>query len=467
VNSTDTDLSQRLLPTAALALPIHLLQDSQLAAWLADAPEHTRRWLQAQGFKAERGRWLAIPAESGATAAIVTGLGNGQGSLLWLAAGLAERLPAADYRLASSLPAEQGTAFTLGWLLGGYRYERYRTTGKPANLARLSPPAGADITYALAAAGSELWARDLINTPANDLGPDELQAAAGQLCQQHGGQLTVTSGPQLTADYPLIAAVGRASPRAPRLLDLLFAKPGAPRITLVGKGVCFDTGGLDIKPAAGMQLMKKDMGGAACVLALARLLRTLSMPIELRVLIAAVDNSIAGDAFRPGDVLRSRQGLSVEIGNTDAEGRLVLADALTLAAEQPSDLLIDLATLTGAARVALGSELPAVYSGDPALANAAQICGLNNDDPLWAMPLWRNYEEDISSRIADLNNAGSSGLAGSITAALFLRRFVGDPSRWLHIDLYAWNPRERAGRPVGGEAQAVRALYALLQQRYG
>jgi len=463
----DTDLNQRLSPPAAQALPIHLLQDSQLAGWLADAPEHTRRWLQAQGFKAERGRCVAIPAESGATAAIVAGLGTGQGSLLWLAAGLAERLPEGDYQLARPLTAEQGSAFTLGWLLGGYRYERYRRTAKQASLARLSPPAGTDLAYVLAAAGAELWARDLINTPANDMGPDELQAAAAQLCQHHGGQLTVTSGPQLTADFPLIAAVGRASPRAPRLLDLLFANPGAARVTLVGKGVCFDTGGLDIKPAAGMQLMKKDMGGAACVLALARLLRTMSVPIELRVLIAAVDNSISGDAFRPGDVLRSRQGLSVEIGNTDAEGRLVLADALTLAAEQPSDLLIDLATLTGAARVALGSELPAVYSGDPALAQAAQVSGLQHDDPLWALPLWRNYEEDISSRIADLNNAGTSGLAGSITAALFLSRFVPDPSRWLHIDLYAWNPRERAGRPVGGEAQAVRALYALLRQRYG
>jgi leucyl aminopeptidase len=293
------------------------------------------------------------------------------------------------------------------------------------------------------------------------MGPDELQAAAGQLCQQHGGQLTVTSGPQLTADFPLIAAVGRASPRAPRLLDLLFSMPGAPRVTLIGKGVCFDTGGLDIKPAAGMQLMKKDMGGAACVLALARLLRTLSMPIELRVLVAAVDNSIAGDAFRPGDVLRSRQGLSVEIGNTDAEGRLVLADALTLAAEQPSDLLIDLATLTGAARVALGSELPAVYSGDPSLANAAQVCGLSCDDPLWAMPLWRNYEEDISSRIADLNNAGSSGLAGSITAALFLRRFVNNP-RYLHFDIYAHTPSDQPARPKGGVGQGARAVFAAL-----
>ena len=467
MNSKDTDLGQRILPTSAQALPIHLLQDSQLADWLAGAPEHTRCWLQAQGFKAERGRWLAIPADSGTTAAIVAGLGGGQGSLLWLAAGLADRLPAGDYQLANRLPAGQGTAFMLGWLLGGYRYDRYRSSVKLTGLARLSPPAGADLAYAVAAAGAELWARDLINTPANDLGPDELQAAAAQLCQQHGGQLTVTSGPQLTADFPLIAAVGRASPRAPRLLDLLFSKPGAPRVTLVGKGVCFDTGGLDIKPAAGMQLMKKDMGGGACVLALARLLRTLSAPIELRVLIAAVDNSIAGDAFRPGDVLRSRQGLSVEIGNTDAEGRLILADALTLASEQPSDLLIDLATLTGAARVALGPELPAVYSGDPVLAGALQATGLHSDDPLWAMPLWRSYEDDLSSRIADLNNAGSSGFAGSITAALFLSRFVTDPSRWLHVDLYAWNPRERPGRPVGGEAQAVRALYALIRQRYG
>ena len=467
MNDIETALHTRLLPTSGEGLPIHLVLESQLTTWLNEAPEPARRWLQSQAYRAERGRWLAIPSATGEAAAIIVGLGTGSGSLLWLAAGLADRLPAANYQLAAALPAEQATQFTLGWLLGGYRYSRYRASAAPAGVARLLPPPGTDINFATAAASAEHWARDLINTPANDLGPAELQAAAEALCQRHNGQLRVTSGTELEAEHPLIAAVGRASPRAPRLLDLHFARPDAPRVTLVGKGVCFDTGGLDIKPAQAMQLMKKDMGGAACALGLAQLLCDLNAPIDLRVLIPTVDNSIGGDAFRPGDVLRSRRGLSVEIGNTDAEGRLVLADALSLASEQSPDLLIDLATLTGAARIALGSELPAAYSGDATQAAALQAIALQVDDPLWALPLWRNYEDDLSSRIADLNNAGSSGLAGSITAALFLSRFVTATDRWLHLDLYAWNPRERPGRPTGGEAQTVRALYAYIRHRYG
>jgi leucyl aminopeptidase len=395
------------------------------------------------------------------------GLGTAPELDLWLAAGLADRLPAGHYRLASPLGPEAATRFVLGWLLGGYRYTRYRSAESAPRRAVLLIPDGADVAYAQAAAAAAQLTRDLINTPANDMGPAELEAAARELIARLGGSLQVTQDDSLRRSYPLIEAVGRGSPRLPRLLDLRFPRPGAPRVTLVGKGVCFDTGGLDIKPASGMLLMKKDMGGAACVLGLAQLLRQMDAPIELRVLIPAVENSVDGHAFRPGDVLRSRKGLTVEIGNTDAEGRLVLADALTDAAAESPDLLIDLATLTGAARVALGPDLPAAFSGDAQLLADLQRHGQEQCDPVWPMPLWNAYDDELGSRIADLNNASSSGFAGAITAALFLRRFVVEPSRWLHIDLYGWNPKDRPGRPLGAEAQTLRALYGLIRQRFG
>jgi leucyl aminopeptidase len=315
-------------------------------------------------------------------------------------------------------------------------------------------------------AGTSL-ARDLINTPANDMGPAELEAAARSVAAECAGEVQVITGSALIAGYPLVAAVGQGSPREPRLVEIRFRRPGAPRVTLVGKGVCFDTGGLDIKAAAGMQLMKKDMGGAACALGVARALRMLDVAVDLRVLIPAVENSVDGASFRPGDVWRSRKGLTVEIGNTDAEGRLVLADALQAAGEETPDLLIDFATLTGAARIALGPELPPVYGGDPELVAALVQHAASVADPLWPMPLWNGYEDELASRIADLNNAPASGLGGSITAALFLRRFVADPSRWLHLDVYGWNPRDRPGRPAGAEAQGVRAVTAWLRQKYG
>jgi leucyl aminopeptidase len=328
-------------------------------------------------------------------------------------------------------------------------------------------PSGVDRAWLAAAIASQQLARDLINTPANDMGPEELAGVAGELAARHGGSMEITSGAALEQQFPLIAMVGKGSPRSPRLIDLRFALPGAPRVTLVGKGVCFDTGGLDIKAAAGMLLMKKDMGGAACALATASMLRMLGVRVDLRVLIPAVENSVDGSAYRPGDVCRSRKGLTVEIGNTDAEGRLVLADALTLAGEDAPDLVIDLATLTGAARIALGAELPPVYGGDNSLVAEIAAQGRDCADPLWPMPLWDGYDDELSSRIADVNNAPASGMAGSVTAALFLRRFVADPQRWLHLDIYGWNPKERPGRPVGAEAQGVRAVANLLRQRYG
>jgi leucyl aminopeptidase len=355
----------------------------------------------------------------------------------------------------------------LGWGMGGYRYARYRPSLAPVQRARLLSPTGVDRAWLAAAIASQQLARDLINTPANDMGPEELAGVAGELAARHGGSMEITSGAALEQQFPLIAMVGKGSPRSPRLIDLRFALPGAPRVTLVGKGVCFDTGGLDIKAAAGMLLMKKDMGGAACALATASMLRMLGVRVDLRVLIPAVENSVDGSAYRPGDVCRSRKGLTVEIGNTDAEGRLVLADALTLAGEDAPDLVIDLATLTGAARIALGAELPPVYGGDNSLVAEIAAQGRDCADPLWPMPLWDGYDDELSSRIADVNNAPASGMAGSVTAALFLRRFVADPQRWLHLDIYGWNPKERPGRPVGAEAQGVRAVANLLRQRYG
>jgi leucyl aminopeptidase len=453
-------------------LPLHCVNEAGFGAWRDAQGTTARAWLDASGFQPDRGRWSLLPNGAGGNAGAVAALGKSAPTTahgwFWLAAGLADRLPFASYELAGESGAERALPFTLGWTYGGYRYQRY-TNARATQVRRphLLPPAGVDSRYVAAATAATFWARDLVNTPANDMGPAELEAEAAGLAARHGGALTVTSGVDLTRGFPLIAAVGQGSVRAPRLLDLVFARPGAPRVTLVGKGVCFDTGGLDMKPSAGMALMKKDMGGAAAALATAQLLRALDVPIELRVLVPAVENSVDGAAFRPGDVWRSRKGLSVEITNTDAEGRLVLADALALAAESAPDLLVDFATLTGAARVALGPELPPVFGGDAELVRALQQAGEQLADPLWPLPLWNAYDEDLGSRIADLNNAPAGGMAGAITAALFLRRFVTDPSRWLHLDIYAWNQRDRPGRPPGAEAQGIRAVAALIAARFG
>lgn len=412
---------------------------------------------------------MLLPSDAGQNTAVV---GTGSGSLdpqhlLWLAAALGDRLPSGDYALAREFGDARDELFAVGWVLGGYRFARYRSNAEVASLPRLRRPNAAVMRNVAAAAAANALARDLINTPANDMGPAELEAAALKMAERTGGAAQVISGAKLVKEYPLVAAVGQGSARAARLIELRFPRAGSPKIALVGKGVCFDTGGLDIKQAAGMLLMKKDMGGAACALALAEQLRLLDVAVDLRVLVPAVENSVGGNAFRPGDVWRSRKGLSVEIGNTDAEGRLVLADALHAAGEEKPDLLIDFATLTGAARVALGPELPPVYGGDTALvAELVQVASAEAD-PLWPMPLWNGYEDELSSRIADLNNAPASGMAGSVTAALFLRRFVAEPSRWMHLDIYGWNAKERPGRPAGAEAHGVRAVCAWLRRRYG
>jgi leucyl aminopeptidase len=412
---------------------------------------------------------LSIPGPQGNILGAVAGLGSIRDTnalTLWHAAGLVDRLPAGHYSLATPLTPAAATHFVTGWLMGAYRVTRYRNPST-AHRATLRPPPGADLHFARAAAAATALARDLINTPANDMGPQELADAATQMAQSFGATSRAVIGDDLARGYPLIHAVGMGSPRSPRLIDLRWGERSAPLVTLVGKGVCFDSGGLDIKPSASMLLMKKDMGGAACALGLANLLMRMNAPIQLRVLIPAVENSVDGLSFRPGDVLRSRKGLTVEIGNTDAEGRLVLADALTEADAEKPALLIDLATLTGAARVALGPELPPVYSPDENLTSALRTCGEEDADYVWPMPLWPGYDDELSSKIADLGNVSSSSFAGSIMGALFLKRFVTATPQWLHLDIFAWNSKDRPGRPVGAEAQGVRALYRLIRARFG
>jgi leucyl aminopeptidase len=453
-------------------LPLHLVADADFPAWLATQSETTAAWLQRSGFRPEHGRWMLVPATEGKPSAVIVGTGKNKldpHGLLWLAAAIAARLPAGDHALVKEHGDARDETFATGWAIGSYRYARYKSAASRATAARLRCPAGVNRQAIAAAVNSNCLARDLINTPANDMGPAELAAAAVALAERGGGSARVVLGDELVAQFPLVAAVGQGSARtrAPRLIDLKFPRPGAPKITLVGKGVCFDTGGLDLKPAAGMLLMKKDMGGAACALATAQLLLDRRAQIDLRVLIPAVENSVDGLSFRPGDVWRSRKGLTVEITNTDAEGRLVLADALTAAGEENPDLIIDFATLTGAARVALGAELPPIYGGNPELLQQLLQHGVEQADPVWQMPLWDGYEDDLDSRIADLNNAPPGGMAGSITAALFLRRFVADPVRWIHLDIYGWNAKDRPGRPLGAEAQGVRAVAAFLLHRYG
>ncbi len=456
--------------SGAGSLPLWLVGENTLSAWLAEQSSATATWVRANGFLAEKHRVLMLPGTNGNVGGAVVGLGSlatPADIKLWHAAGLSDRLAPATYHLATPLPATAATQFVLGWLVGAYRFSRYRAP-PAAERAVLVAPSAADTTYAEAAASATSFARDLINTPANDLGPAELAEAAAGLARRFGATLKVILGEELrAANFPLIYAVGAGSPRAPRLIDMRWGKPGGLRVTLVGKGVCFDSGGLDIKPPAGMLLMKKDMGGAACTLGVAQLLMQLNAPVQLRVLIPAVENSVDGHAYRPGDVIASRKGTTVEICNTDAEGRLVLADALTEADSEKPDLLIDLATLTGAARIALGPELPAAYSPDAALLAGLREIGDEEMDPVWPMPLWPGYDDEFSSKVADIGNVSSSPFAGSPVAALFLKRFVPTTPSWLHVDLFAWNPKDRPGRPVGAEAQCVRSVYRLIRARCG
>jgi leucyl aminopeptidase len=453
------------------SVPLWLLYDDEIDTWRAAQSPYVRAWMGEHAFKAEKHRVLLVPDADGGTAMALGGLGKRHGSVsLWHAAGLAERLPPRRFNLAQSWGDREATQLCLGFAYGSYRFDRYRP-GKSDRSASLEPPSNADREFVTVAAESLKLARDLINTPANDMGPAELADAARRLALRHGAQFQEWVGDELlAARFPAIHAVGRASATAPRLLDLSWSPPGGgdlPRLTLVGKGVCFDSGGLDIKPSSGMALMKKDMGGAAVAIALANMLMHARVGARLRLLVPAVENAIGGNAYRPGDVLQTRKGLTVEVGNTDAEGRLVLCDALALADSERPDVLIDFATLTGAARVALGPELPALFGNDESVVADLARTAAAEHDPLWPMPLWLGYDDELGSKIADLNNVATSGFAGAIFGALFLKRFVTECPQWLHIDLYAWNSKERPGRGIGAEAHAVRGLYRYLIQRFG
>jgi len=438
---------------------------ADLPALLERIGPEGRRFAEAQGFAAKPGQHVVLPDASGAIAAVLLGVEavDARRRDPFAPGRLASTLPAGDYSLKGEIGDPAFAA--LGWLLQGYRFDRYR---KPVPMeARLLLPAGVDGDDLIRIAESVALARDLVNTPANDLGPAEIEAVIRALAAECGATATSIVGDELIArNFPMIHAVGRASPRSPRLIDLVWGDPAHPRVTLVGKGVAFDTGGLDLKPSAGMLLMKKDMGGAAAAIAAARMIMLAKLPVRLRLLVPAVENAVSGSSFRPGDVLASRKGLSVEIGNTDAEGRLILADALALADEEAPELLIDYATLTGAARTALGPELPPFYTHDEGLADEIARQGEAVNDPVWRMPLWPPYERMLDSRVADLNHVSGGSFAGSVTAALFLNRFVEKSASYAHFDIYAWNPSTRPGRPEGGECQAARLTYALVKQFY-
>ena len=426
----------------------------------------SRAFVDAAGFEPKAGRHLLLPGPDGALAGVLFGLENADDKSkdLLRPGALPALLPAGTYRFANA-PHDARLA-ALAFALGSYRFARYRKAeDKEIRLELLPGLDGADLTRISEAVG---LGRDLINTPANDMGPAELEAAARAVATRHGATFRAIVGADLLSqNFPLIHAVGRAADQAPRLVDMSWGDPAHPKITLIGKGVCFDTGGLDIKPESGMLNMKKDMGGAATVLALAQMLMDRGAKLRLRVLLPVVENAISGSAFRPRDIYRSRKGLSVEIGNTDAEGRLILADALALADEEAPELIVDMATLTGAARVALGPEVVPFYTDDDALAAALSRSADAESDPLWRLPLWGPYDQMLDSKVADVNNVGAGGFAGSITAALFLRRFVSAAKAWLHCDIFAWNPATKPGRPEGAECQGARALYHLLMARYG
>ncbi|HTJ58339.1 MAG TPA: leucyl aminopeptidase family protein [Devosiaceae bacterium] len=421
-----------------------------------------RQWAVANGFAGQRGRLLPLPDTQGAVSAYLFGLGAAEDRPKLITGLAGAALEEGDYALAGDFG--DPTLAALGFRLGAYRFDRYRKT-PPA--PRLALPTGADDGEVARLAEAAFLARDLINTPANDLGPEAFEKEIRAFATRHQMTVKAIVGDELLVhNFPMIHAVGRGGPAAPRLMDLTWGSDSDPRVTLVGKGVTFDTGGLDIKPSSGMLLMKKDMGGAANVLGLAHAVMAAGLNVRLRVLIPIVENSISANAFRPGDVLPSRSGQTVEIGNTDAEGRLILADALTLADEEGPELILDMATLTGAARTALGPDLPPLYSTDDDLARALMVAGLASDDPLWHMPLWAPYKSMLTSKIADVNNVSPGAFAGSVTAALFLKRFVSNARAWVHLDIFGWAPEARPGRPFGGTDQGIRAVYGVLKQRY-
>ncbi|WP_306227969.1 leucyl aminopeptidase family protein [Bosea beijingensis] len=453
-----------LISAPAAAIPVHVVSAATWPALQDQLSPANRSFALTQGFAARAGQHCLLPDAQGALVAVLLGIdASGRRPDPFAAGRLAALLPAGDYALSGEIGDPALAA--LSWLLQGYRFDRYRKPN-PAR-ARLVLPESVDGEEISQIAESAMLARDLVNTPANELGPGEIEAAIRGLATECGATVTSIVGDDLIArNFPMIHAVGRASTRAPRLVDLVWGDPAHPKVTLVGKGVAFDTGGLNLKPDASMLLMKKDMGGAAAAIAAARMIMLAKLPVRLRLLVPAVENSVSGNAFRPGDVLASRKGLSVEIGNTDAEGRLILGDALALADEEAPELLVDFATLTGAARTALGPELPPFYTHDENLAGEIARLGMAVNDPVWRLPLWPPYDGLLESKIADVNHVSSGGMAGSVTAALFLNRFVEKTKSYAHFDIYAWNPSAKPGRPEGGECQAARLIHALVKQRF-
>lgn len=448
----------------ARAVPLHIVDRASFATHLRTAPAATQRWLKATGFEGEADRHVLVPDGDGGVKEVWAGVSAADSP--WVLAALPTALPPGAYRIADDGLEVPDEAAALSWELGGYAFDTYKATRREPATLQLAPGLAAERGLMLATAIASV--RDLVNTPAEHMGPAELASAVKLVAKQHGAKVKETVGDALLkANFPAIHAVGRAAARAPRLIELTWGSPRHPKLSIVGKGVCFDSGGLDLKSADGMRLMKKDMGGAANALGLAQMVMALKLPVRLQLLIPAVENAVSGNAFRPGDVFRTRKGLHIEIGNTDAEGRVILCDALAYAAESKPEVIIDLATLTGAARVALGPALPALFSRDTALARQLVDSGLALQDPLWHMPLWADYHAGIESPVADIVNTGRNAMGGAISAALFLADFVPADLPWLHIDLFSWNDQARPGRPVGGEAQTLRTLLQWLEARFG
>ncbi len=444
------------------SVPLRVIAAADWALVKAGLDRTVQNWATAQGFEASPLSLLQVAAKDGSLAEVLVGAPRADDDAFALGA-ISSKLAAGTYCFNET--PDQAELVALGWCLELYKHDPFRPLKVKA--AKLVCPKGVDRDSVLELSNASFDVRDRVNLPANLFGPEELEVSARKIASAHGAKFGVITGAKLEKQYPLIHVVGAASPREPRLIDFTWGNPKHPKVTLVGKGVCFDTGGLDIKPSSGMLLMKKDMGGASNVLGLAQLVMGAKLKVRLRVLIPAVENSIAGNAFRPGDVFKTRKGLTVEIGNTDAEGRLVLCEALALADEESPDLIVDMATLTGAARVALGPDLPPFYTDDDVVATELAQHANKTNDPLWRMPLWRAYNTMIETPMADINNAGQGGFAGSITAALFIKRFVERAKTYVHFDIFAWVPTAKPGRPKGGEQQGMRALFSYLTEHYG
>ena len=465
LTSNPTDKVVPLIPLCSETLEANAsTRIAAFDAWFADQSDSLKSWVTSSGFNAKSGTVCPLPGEDGTLVGVLVGLGEAPS--LWDWAAIPGALSQGTYRLEANLQPSEANELVLGWELATYQFARYRKRSE--GLPILIWPNNCDQDAQEQTAKAIYLVRDLINTPASDMGPEELAAAAAELAGDHGAACRVIVGDDLLKqNYPAIHTVGRASPREPRLIDVTWGEDHHPKVTLVGKGVCFDTGGLDLKPSSGMQLMKKDMGGAANVLGAASMIMAAGLPVRLRVLIPAVENSVSGNAMRPRDVIITRKGLGVEVGNTDAEGRLVLADALTDACAEDPDLIIDFATLTGAARVALGAELPALFCNDEEMVAGLLGAAERTNDPLWRLPLWNRYKKHIESKITDLNNCPDNSYGGAITAALFLQSFVEPSIPWAHIDLMGWNQSPQPGRPEGGEAMGARAVFEFIRDRFG